>query len=135
MQSYQYSSGFSIVPPRTFSDVANPQSWSIWALSGAQLASCGAETYPALSTLGLPCQTPFVKDATLALINPQLKPFQVSVMTSLNFGTVSPLTDSVDAYQTAVTAGHDAMGEYYYAVQLIEDVTIWAPFYFQGKEW
>ena len=36
MQTYQYSSGFSIVPPRKSPGDPNPLTWAIWALMGTE---------------------------------------------------------------------------------------------------
>jgi len=135
MQTYQYSSGFSIVPPLKSPENPSPQSWAIWALLGTEFGACSLDEFPTMAGQGIPCGTPFTKGAMSALVNPELDPFYVFVSAGLDFGDVSPLSDAVNAYEAGYIATGLAKSRYAIAVELTEGVTDWAPFYFDGKFW
>ena len=135
MQAYQYSSGFSLVPKRLFTDSSNPQNWVIWGLVGTEIGACSVHGYGTLpfTSVGLPCGTPFAPDATVAMMNIQTKPFYVAVSTGIGFGSMAPLSTAVEAYNTAKAATMDAKVLYVQAYGYGQEISDWIPLYFQGK--
>jgi len=133
MQAYQYSSGFSIVPKRLFTDSSNPQNWVIWGLVGTEIGACSVNIQRSIAGPELPCGSPFVPDATAAMMNTRTKPFYVAVSTGMGFGSMAPLSTSVEAYNTAKSATAEAKVLYVQAYVYGKEISDWIPYYFQGK--